>query len=220
MDDADEATRPDRDVTLIDGAATVRGTELGARLAAFVDQFRHWPDDSTPRLMLTMHPGMRGDQLADAVHDIVLTEGVVDVQWHADTPGERLRAVLAGYRVEVIDRLAEPFNVLDGDGDMELRPVVTLYDPVKHSRLIFAHAVEGGLSQRRVDLGELVEQALRHEEENYGGDVPGLSVELGMRCDYCNTIEVDVTSTASTFCPHCGKTRRLVNVATGPASAD
>lgn len=206
------------------GRELLPSTGFGQHLAAFVDQFAWWPPgpEHIPRLMITLHPALHDEHLRDVVHDLAFTNGVSDVRIVRAGPGAHLRAVLAGYLVRIIGRGDLNAARVPDAGDSEVEdvppePVVSLFDPVSKTVLVTMHPGPVTFDQSRVDLGELVAQALRHEAEEHGGvdfDDERSHADLGLRCETCASIHTPVyIGDTSPMCPHCGQERRYVIVA-------
>lgn len=194
----------------------VTGTSRG-RLEAFIDQFATW-EQGVPRLAITLDTD-HAHTVGDTIRALAATPGVVDVQLvRLDEPEPWLRAVLAGYRLRILPNGARDLHALVGAPGAEQpeglsEPMVALMAEGTHTALLFAHAGDGGFTQTTVDLGDLVGQALRHEQENHGGDGPGTDTELGLSCPACNRITLDVDADSDPACPDCRVRRRLVTVA-------
>ncbi len=199
----------------------IGSTMFGKRLAAFIDQFKKWPQGTTPpNLVLTLHPALHDRHLADTVHDLAFTPGVADIAVirppDAIGPSAHLTAAMAGFGIKTVPTIAALQDREDPDDTGG--PYVIMYHHPSKTALI---QVNGSgfeqADQASLHLGELVAQALRHLAETDDSD--GLSLieredEIGLHCWRCKLTQHPAYAEDPIMCTGCGNDRDWVYVAT------
>lgn len=200
----------------------IGSTMFGQRLAAFIDQFRQWPQGAKPPgLVLTLHPALHDRHLADTVHDLAFTKGVADIALIRPPdpigPSAHLAAAMAGFSVRTIPTIASLQDREDPDDTGG--PYVIMYHHPSRTALI---QVTGSgfeqADQASLHLGELVSQALRHlaetDDDEGTVDLFNAEDEIGLHCWRCKLTQHPAFAEDPIMCTGCGNDRDWVYVAT------